>query len=295
MDRSLQEKILNNLFPSSHAAVEPWNKFKWHLRGSECDTWQLNSSQALAIDLFGTLKVAGRPLRDGVLAALAKKAGLPEDGPWNVDLEWEDEDNRLKESGKCTQVDALATSPSAIICFEAKFGEEDGGVCSQPKPIKNGPNKGKIQCSGRYEMQLNPVNRKSGRCALSAKGIRYWDVIPQVFDISSEVDHRPCPFAGPWYQWMRNLVLAHELGISHRKQSAFIVIYADHPALPFPQVLRSKEWTAFTGCLRPDSVRMTTLAYESILKESVVETEQKSWSDLQDWITTKIHKVGNNC
>ena len=295
MDSSLQEKIRNNLFRLSHPAVEPWNKFKWHLRGDECDTWQQNSSQGLAIDLFGTLKVVRQEMRDCVLAGVAKMAALPEAGPWNIDLEWEDEDNRLKESGKRTQIDAIATSPSAIICFEAKFGEEDGGVCSQPRRLDNGPNKGKVQCNGRYETQLNPVNRKVGRCALSAKGIRYWDVIPHVFNMSADVDYSPCPFAGAWYQWMRNLVLAHELGVSHQKQSAFIVVYAEHPALPFPQVLRTDEWKAFKARLRPASVSFTTLAYQSILDQSVAESEQESWSDLRDWMTTKIHEVGAKC
>jgi hypothetical protein len=45
---------------------------------------------------------------------------------------------------------------------------------------------------------------------LTAKGIRYWDVIPRVFDYDADASYIECPFAGPWFQWMRNLTLCHE-------------------------------------------------------------------------------------
>jgi hypothetical protein len=100
---STLEEIKRNLFPGAHAAICDWNTFPWHLdRYGNIDTHKKQSSQALAIDVFGTIKVSGE--RDRVLGALARKCGLPADGPWSVTLEWTDPDNLLKEP-RPTQVD----------------------------------------------------------------------------------------------------------------------------------------------------------------------------------------------
>lgn len=138
MDSSLQEKIRNNLFRLSHPAVEPWNKFKWHLRGDECDTWQQNSSQGLAIDLFGTLKVVRQEMRDCVLAGVAKMAALPEAGPWNIDLEWEDEDNRLKESGKRIRSMPLQPVPVQSSALRRSLGRKTAACAVSPGGLITG-------------------------------------------------------------------------------------------------------------------------------------------------------------
>ena len=52
------EAIKKNLFPASHAAISDWNKFPWHRdRHGVIQTYKPASSQALAIDVFGTIKV----------------------------------------------------------------------------------------------------------------------------------------------------------------------------------------------------------------------------------------------
>ncbi len=298
MNAELKEKVERNLFPRCRAAVEPWDKFKWHTDASgQCDTWKPHSSQALAIDLFGTIQQTTREERDAILGAVASDIGLPSDGPWNVQLEWEDAKNHLRESGKLTQVDSLATSPHAAICFECKFGERDGGSCSQTSPLGKGANKGKIQCNGRYELQSNPARPKvSARCALSGKNIRYWEVIPKVFAFDAGADLAPCPFSGPWYQWMRNLVLAHELGPAQGLPSRFVVVYADHPSLPFPSMLASTAWSDFLRLVRKDTVGLHTMSYQSILKR-ITETlsdQSPTWHELNDWICGKITLVAHS-
>jgi hypothetical protein len=56
MNRAKRDSIKQNLFPAAHPAVEPWDKFRWHIGNDrQCDTDKENSSQALAIDVFGTL------------------------------------------------------------------------------------------------------------------------------------------------------------------------------------------------------------------------------------------------
>jgi hypothetical protein len=198
------EAIKANLFPASHAAIGDWNSFLWHRDGrGVIQTHKLHSSQALAIDVFGTIKVSEE--RDRILGALARKCGVPDDGPWTIELEWIDPDNRLHERTR-TQVDAIAFGKHGLLVFEGKFMEVSG-VCSQPKKRSSGPHRNKRQCNGKYEMQTNPVNDVRGRCALREKDIRYWDSIPRIYGIDASLDHRPCPFKGEAFQWMRNVVL----------------------------------------------------------------------------------------
>lgn len=161
-----RDAIARNLFPTAHGAVDPWEKFRWHLdRSGTCDTHLPHSSQALAIDYFGTLNAIDAQSRSAVLGHIAEHLGLSPNGPWQIELEWTDPDNLLSEATQ-TQVDAIAESPTSIIFFEAKFGERDGGACTQTCPRKNGL----IQCNGSYELQVNPWNGIAGKCALSSKG-----------------------------------------------------------------------------------------------------------------------------
>ena len=102
-----------------------------------------------------------------------------------------------------TQVDASVGGDSCVLFFECKFTEPDGGSCSQPDPLRgNGPNRGIVQCSGDYALQINPVNKIEARCSLSGKGIRYWDVVPRVLAMDARVDHHPCPFRGGAYHFL---------------------------------------------------------------------------------------------
>jgi hypothetical protein len=92
MDPELEETIKKNLFPASHAAIDDWEKFPWHRdRHGHIDTHKRHSSQALAIDVFGTIKASTE--RDGILGALARQCGVPDDGPWTLCLEWIDPKN----------------------------------------------------------------------------------------------------------------------------------------------------------------------------------------------------------
>jgi hypothetical protein len=167
------EKIKENLFPASHAAICDWGKFPWHLdTQGVIQTHKLASSQALAIDVFGTIKVSDE--RDRILGALARKCHVPDDGPWRLELEWVDPDCLLGER-RPTQVDAIAFGKRAVLVIECKFTESGGG-CSQPNPIRGkSAHRGQRQCNGDYAMQVNPVNRVEARYALSGKRIRYWE------------------------------------------------------------------------------------------------------------------------
>lgn len=193
MNQELKNKIENNLFPLARPAIEPWEKFPWHLdRSNLCDTWKIHSSQALAIDVFGTLMMLEQSSRDAIFDSVCKNLNVPPGGPWQVHLEWLDPTNLLKEP-RPTQVDAVAVGQFAFILFEVKFTERQAGCCSQTMPLAR---VGQAQCNGNFELQVNPANRILDRCALTGKGIRYWELVPQIFRLNAGDDYRPCPFAG---------------------------------------------------------------------------------------------------
>ena len=146
--------IRDNIFPGAWEAIEDWDTFRWH-RGA----YQKHSSQALAIDFFGTFKNSKDKVL--ILNQLAKRINLPISKNWEVDLEWRDPDNILCELSRAkTQVDAVAISENSLIFFECKFTERDGGSCYQPR---HG------ECNGSYEDQVNPINNVRSKCALWGK------------------------------------------------------------------------------------------------------------------------------
>jgi hypothetical protein len=294
MDPATRRQVEDNLFHGARAAVEPWGSFPWHHDSTgRCDTWRKHSSQALAIDVFGTLKMAGQDVRDLVMDAVARFLGLPEGGSCDVDLEWTDQTNRIKETRLKTQIDAVARSPRVLIFFECKFTEKDGGACSQTIPLGKGAQEGEVQCNGSYSLQTNPVNGEKARCALTGKGIRYWDVIPNVFHLDPKGDYEKGPFVGPWLQWMRNLTLCWEIAHDEHLEPAVVITYADSPTLAFPAHLRSAEWEKFTAILRPDAVTFSTISYQSLIEHARIAvaaagSDPRLWVDLRDWVDRKI-------
>lgn len=286
-----RQTIANNIFWAAHPALEPWESFHWHppSTGGASDTYKEHSSQALAIDVFGTIKMSAA--RDAILAAVARQLDLPTGGPWTVDLEWSDAQNYLKER-QPTWVDAVAQSPQALIFFECKFTEFDGGGCSQRLPIRTGSRRGVVQCNGSYAPQLNPANQLEAYCALSAKGIRYWDIIPAIFGLRNDLDHSPCPFAGPWFQWMRNLTVCYEAARQTGRQAAFVVAYADGPTLPMAARVKSADWARFRRTLRPGVITLRAMSTQSIVAlAQAAAPEDAVMAELVAWVTNKIDGV----
>jgi len=281
--------IESNLFPAALPAIE-WNKFSWHSgKGSASHTFKEHSSQALTIDVFGTLKASES--RDAALGELARNLGLPDEGPWQVELEWQDPDNLVGERQQ-SRIDAVAISPRALIFFECKFTEIDGGTCSQTRPILRGKHKGLVQCNGSYMPQVNPTNGKTSACALTPKKMRYWELVPEVFNIPAELGYRPCPFAGPWFQWMRNLTICWAVAQARGLQPAFVLAYADGPTLPMAARIQSADWARFTKVLKPNTVPVRTLPIQSIVSMAqTANPNDPTWPELQQWVTRKIESV----
>jgi hypothetical protein len=145
MDTALTMLVRANLFHAAHAAIPDWSTFPWHRdREGNIQAHKPWSSQALAIDVFGTIEQS--PERDLILDRLAIELDLPPGGPWKVELEWTDPANSLRER-KRTQVDAAAFGSRAAILFECKFTEPGGGAAKSPLVMACGSARPNIGCS----------------------------------------------------------------------------------------------------------------------------------------------------
>ena len=184
-------------------------------------------------------------------------------------------------------------SKASCAC-QSKFTEGNGGSCSQTRKKKSLHGPKLPQCNGLYLEQVNPINGVQSRCALTGKDVRYWNIIPELFDLDRDSNHSPCPFVGPWYQWMRNLVLCQEAARQEGLEPGFLVVYTDASALPFPNVLASDDWHSFTGLIKKDAPQLATLPYQKLLA-GARQSYGGMWKDLETWVLTKIDKVLEGC
>ncbi len=284
--------VSRNLFSESAGLAFARADFPWHRDNSGRVTATLReSSQALAIDVFGILPQLRRPSR--IVDAWSAHCGFRLTGPWLSTLERPVPRSLLGEP-RPTQIDALLESDTGLILVECKFTEANGGFCSQPKPIsKKSPNRGMVQCSGDYIVQTNPVNHLAARCALTAKGVRYWETVPKVLSIPNDIDHRPCQFKGGWYQWMRNLVSCHAMCEASGKKGAFLVVYADGP-FSMSRKIATSEWQDFVNLTVGGSVPLKAVSYQQLIEVAIASgdpSDRDLMKRLREWVYSKIGDV----
>ena len=196
-----------------------------------------------------------------------------------------------------TQVDVLLQNKTSAVLLECKFTEAGGGPCSQTEPLSSGRHKGLIQCDGNYREQINPVNNKTARCALSGKGIRYWKYIPACFDLDRDRDYEPCPFAGPAYQYMRNVLAAARWARRHKKtHAAFGLVNVAGEPFPMSSEVTDPqgEWGQFVARLRPDApLTVAAVSYQGLLKTwRWLLPDDHVLAQLADWVTERVRDVG---
>lgn len=268
----MSDHIRNNIFPAAHAAVSDWTAIHWHTYAH-----LPHSSQALAFSVFGTFSAS--PAKDAIISRIAAEAGLEDSGPWSIELEWQDASNLLNEP-RPTQVDAVAISPSSILLFECKF-TEPGGQCSQ---VKQDARK-RTPCNTRYELQTNVQNGKTARCALSGKGIRYWELIPEVYGLDADADHEPCPFAFDSYQWMRNSLMAHALQRSTGKAVRVFAAYYDKLGLPTADKVR----LGHLGVpVQRAHAMIRPVSYQQIIRMADELAPLPLWRELETWMDSRL-------
>lgn len=285
------EALERNLFEMVRPLVRAAPSFPWHRdRAGILTASRPESSQALAIDVLGTIDRL--PSRDAILNGLARTLALTANTSWVVHLERTLPRSLLGEP-RPTQLDATADGDNTLLVFEGKFTETDGGSCSQAVPLGDGAHAGQLQCNGRYERQTNPVTGVEGRCALTSKGVRYWEWVPRVLAFDPLVDHNPCPFRGGWYQWMRNLVASAALVEGTGRRATFLVLFADGP-FPMAQKIKTSEWQNLRALAAGNEVLLAELSYQALIAGALGnarETDRPVLRSLAEWVDVKLALV----
>lgn len=159
----------------------------------------LSSSQAIALSVFGNLKIYGCL---NLLNDLHDEQGRPVFGkeaitPENFRMEYKVES--LAEP-RPTSLDAFVVGKHPI-AIECKLMEAEVGSCSRPRLTKHDSNYEKDLCGGTYTVQRGRIER----CSLTEIGVKYWSHVPQVFKWTADADLAPCPLRAN-YQLVRNLL-----------------------------------------------------------------------------------------
>ena len=287
-----RDSVRRNIFPESAAAALGRDDFPWHRDSAKQPTASLpESSQALAIDLFGVLQALKDSSR--IVHKWMSALALPTQGSWRSSLEYLVPRNLLGEP-RSTQVDAVLESESCVAFVECKFTEPDGGSCSQTRALRPpSRNAGLVQCDGRYVSQINPVNGAEARCALTGKGVRYWERVPAVLGIRNDHDHDPCPFRDGEYQWMRNLIACDAQSTTSGRSGSFLVVYADGP-FPMATKVKAAEWSAFVSRTQGKAVPLRAVSYQHLLDVAVSAATPEDRGvliRLGNWIDDKVSRV----
>jgi hypothetical protein len=282
----LSSDELSNIFYGARPAMDEIFGFLHMSRTGQPDAAVPHSSQVLALDVFGTLKNCRS--RDRICDHLAVLLEVPTDGPWDVHLEYVDPDNTLNEAAHKSQLDVLLQGARSLIAIECKFAETRLEPCGQTS--KTG--KGLVQCNGNYETQVNPANGRTALCALTGKHIRYWDCVPRVFRLAADAPHRPCPFAGPWYPWMRTLVIAYALAEKRGLKPAVGLAHIDRPTMPLRA--RIQDEVPKMKRLLTDAVKLELLRYDKlpgVFEVAADPSERGMFQDLRGWVDAKVNWV----
>jgi hypothetical protein len=128
---------------------------------------------------------------------------------------------------------------------------------------------------------------------LTGKGVRYWELIPNVLNIDATSEHRPCPFAGGWYQWMRNLVSAFAMARDRGLPSAFVVTYTDGP-FPMVRKVTTDDWAQLNALAQGGAVPLRTTSYQrlqTLAMSAASERDQPVLDELRAWIERKATAV----
>lgn len=285
-----EAEVEANLFPDIRQFVRSSPDFPWHRdRAGRPTAGRRESSQALAVDLFQTVRQSSS--RDAIINAWMTALGLPTDISWELELERLVPRETLGESRQ-TQIDVSAQAAKALVLLECKFTEPDGGGCSQVNPLLQGRHKGVRQCNGSYTAQVNPVNGREARCALTAKGIKYWSWAPRVMGLNPDMDHDPCPLAGGTYQWLRNLASAAAMSAEKGLAPAFVVVYADG-AFPMATKVRSEAWRELSDAVSSGEVPLRWISYQQLaaIAAQAVTGERGVFERLQAWLQDKIEVI----
>lgn len=295
LDRETESKIRDNIFYRSQGFLENYNNFDWHKFKGKADSYKPQSSQALGIDVFGCLKLS--PLRNELINSFFEIPGES----WEIKFEFPGK-NILNEPTP-TQIDVVIKNNNTVYFVECKFTEA-GGSCSQTNKNKTAGNL--PQCNGNYELQTNPHPDYNSveRCALTGKGIKYWDYIEKIFNYDASKDYQPCPFKGEEYQWMRNLCFAKAYSEQKHVESNFVVFYFDSDISKFAEKMKDNKHFGKISENQKDVLKgdlPPCYKYRDFVNHCIYycqsknhDDERRVWEDLLKWLNKKEETVRKN-
>jgi hypothetical protein len=216
------------------------------------------SSQALTQSIFGTFEVLNRlPLLSGVKA----EDGSPAFGQMlcQTKLYLEKEVRTLGERPTRTTSIDVWFEGTYRVAVECKLAEISFGNCSRPR---RKPEDGEY-CDGNYVRQ----KERTERCALTEIGVLYWSYVADLFGLSSDTDHRPCPLY-KIYQLTRNVLAAcvDERGEYQIDHGHALIIYDQRNPAMAKGGLCDLAWRAAHGTLR-DSSRLRRLSWQAFVAQ----------------------------
>ena len=283
MDAIKKRQIMDNIFYKSRYIVDDFDDKKWHTnKNGKIDADSPKSSQALVIDVFGYLRICRD--RDSIINNVFNVNGHD----WCIELEFSDKSLLNETSKSPTQIDIKIEDEKHILIVECKFTEEDGGSCFQ---TSNDNSKKQAQCNGNYELQINPVNKKESFCALTGKGINYWQHIEKIYNLDINNSICPCPFKAGNYQWMRNLCIANALNEKHNKNAKVFICYTDFVGLEMKKKMDNGYLQKINSIVK-EEYRISTITYQKIVEYGCnYSVENDVWRELKIWIDNKWHKI----
>lgn len=215
-----------NLSDAVKHTVEKWERrhestFPWHFWRGIRSSRNLHSSQVLGLTLLGAFTGNNIHILELILLSL----GLLKRGEVVLESDFEYEPPNFFNESRRTAVDFMVKvgkvgEVGTPIYFEVKFLEASFGQCSR---------KSRGICNGLPEVA---VNQLKDQCQLTKEGIRYWESVPEIVDLS--IAQQGCGLQGPFYQLTRNI-----LHLVHEKGRALIVLsdartkYLDEEVIQF--------------------------------------------------------------
>ena len=210
----------------------------------------MSSSQAIALSVFGNLKICGLL---GLLNGLHDEQGRPifgDEANTTENFRMEYKVDSLGEP-RPTSLDALITGKHPV-AIECKLMETEVGSCSRPRITEHDSNYKKDHCDGTYSVQRD----RTTRCSLTEIGVKYWGHVPRVFKWTAGADLAPCPLRAN-YQFVRNLLAVSVPSDAMPIGGGHIVLVYDERNLSFQKGGKGYEAYEETrnGLREPDMLR----------------------------------------
>jgi len=289
------ENIKRNIFFRAQDIIKNYSTFLWHDYASE-----QNSSQVIAIDIWGCIVLS--PYKDEIINSIFNEC----EENWEIEFEFRDRDNILNEGynpknlyDARTSIDVVLYCRDKVKFIESKFSENYFDICYYSKNY----------CNGNYEIEEYFKNqKKSGiyKCPFEGKKIRYWDFIPQIYNLpyDSNGNLMPCPFKFQ-YQIMRNLCLGKAIEKTSNKKISNYLMYINSPKCKMYDRINNQNYGDKLSKYLINKTRLSISHYNGILNneigvinkaKNVVQNdsnELKIFDDLEKWINRKIDELPN--